>query len=212
MSDSTPSGEIWQGQAEPARPRGRKRRRVVALVTGVILAIGSGIGAMAYADHRSDVAAEKKEAEEARLAAEREREAAELAEKQAAYDDCLSQLSPLVDALNVVDARLNVGLSQDEFSRLVGTASVAYSGIEPTDLEVGPCLNAGAKLENALNSYITVSDKWNDCIVDYYCDMDSIDPMMQRNWASASRQIGAAETQVEKLDPANSASEAGDQT
>lgn len=219
MSDSntTPSGETWQDEREPARSRGRRRLRAVALATAVVLTIGSGIGAMAYADHRGDVAAENKaaaerrEAEEARLAAEREREAAELAERKDAYDDCQSQLDPLVEALNVVDARLNVGLSQDEFSRLVGNASVAYSGIEPSDLAPGPCLNAGAKLENALSSYITVGNKWNDCIVDLYCDIDSIDPMMQRNWASASRQIGAAEGQVEKLDPENPASRAGDQ-
>jgi hypothetical protein len=104
--------------------------------------------------------------------------------------------------MSTVDARLDVGLSQSEFSNLVGSASIAYSRIEVDKLE-GNCLSAGAKLESGFNAYRRVVTTWNDCIYDTYCDMDSIDPMMQKNWAAASLAIDRAERLVATLDPVN---------
>jgi hypothetical protein len=49
--------------------------------------------------------------------------------------------------MSTVDARLDVGFSQSEYSDLVGRASVAYSRIDVEDLK-GDCLSAGAKLES----------------------------------------------------------------
>lgn len=200
----------------PAPGSARKHRgALIAVIVAVVLAAGGGGAAVAVINHRADVAAADRaearrvaavKAEQARLAAERERkarEAAELAAKQKVYDSCVGELSGLMDALGVVDARLDVGLSQNEFSHLVGDASVAYSRIDIHALGKGVCLAAGAQLETALNSYSTVASKWNDCIYDYYCDMDSIDPMMQRNWSSASRNITRAKKLVDSLDPSN---------
>jgi hypothetical protein len=50
-------------------------------------------------------------------------------------------------------ARLDLGLSQQEYSDLLGAGSVAYSQIEVSALGRGACLSAGAKLEDAFNSY-----------------------------------------------------------
>lgn len=216
---------------DPAPPPSTPTRRwgLIAVIVAVILALGGGGATVAVLDHRADVRAEKKaeaerlaaeEAEAERLAAEKAREerlareAAELAERQEAYDDCLDHLADLHDALDIVDARLNVGISQADLSKLVGDASVAYNRIDIDELGEtgGPCLSAGAKLESAMNAYSASSSRWNDCIYDYGCDVDSIDPFLQTKWAAAGRYIDKAEQLMDRLDPANGGGSGGDQT
>jgi hypothetical protein len=109
----------------------------------------------------------------------------------------------LLDALSEVDARLDVGLSQSEFSDLVGDASVAYSRIEADEL-AADCLSPGAKLESALNKYSRAASEWDDCIWDDWCTMESIDSQLQRKWSDAAEAIDDAEDLLDDLDPANS--------
>lgn len=222
---SIPGSVAYQqvSYASPTSPRPRRRR--TALVVGslaVLMVVAAGAGTAMYAKHRSAVEAEAKreaaiavanaaaksakEAEEKAKAEQEARKAAARARQQASFDACTGQLHPLMNALSVVDARLDVGLSQSEFADYVGKASVAYSRIDIDALGKGACLSAGAKLEAALNSYIKVNSAWNDCIYDYYCDVDSIDPMMQEGWSAASRSIKRAKNDVASLDPDNATS------
>jgi hypothetical protein len=205
-----PSSEASATSGEPASGRSRRGAIVVATVLGVTLVVGGVIATTLVLNHRADVAAAqraadasraaeaKKEAE--RIAAE-EAEAAELAAAEEGYRACRRQIFPLLDALQVVDARLNVGLSQSELSNLVGSASVAYERINPHDLGVGDCLSSGAKLESALNAYSRSVSTWNDCIFEYSCDLDDIDPRLQRGWSSAGRAVERAEDLLDRLDP-----------
>lgn len=225
MSENLTAGGEPPQQGTPPGTPGR-RWGVIAVIVAVVLSLG-GVGvAVAVVDHRADVRAEAKaevvrqaaekeslaaeKAEEDRLAdekAEEERlaqEAAELAERQAIQDSCLDQLSPLLDALDIVDARLNVGLSQSDLSALVGDASVAYNRIDVDELGTGVCLSAGAKLESAMNAYSKSTSQWSDCIYDYGCDVESIDPNLQAHWSAASRNFAKAESLLDKLDPAKS--------
>jgi hypothetical protein len=50
-----------------------------------------------------------------------------------------------------------------------------------------------------------------DCIYDYYCDVDDLDPMMQTNWGAAARSIGQAKRHIDALDPENPTSDEPDQ-
>lgn len=204
LSNNEPSGE--------RAPRTPEKRgggwKVLAAVIAVLLVTGGGAFAL-YLDHEREIAAAEraeqrqaeKEQREAEAAAEAAAEAERAAEEQA-YEECVSDLSPLMDALSEVDARLNVGLSQSEFSDLVGDASVAYSRIDADELS-GECLSAGAKLETALNKYSRAASDWNDCIWDDWCTMDSIDPQLQRKWSDATDAIESAEGLLDELDPAN---------
>jgi hypothetical protein len=210
-----PPGEPLPSEASVS-PRengsGRRGRGAIVVVTviGVTLIGGAAIATTLVLNHRADVAAAQRAAEvsraaEAKAEAERiaaeEAEAAELAAAQEAYASCRRQIFPLLDALQVVDARLNVGLSQSELSNLVGNASVQYAKIEVRELGEGDCLSSGAKLEGALNAYTRSVSTWNDCIFDYSCDTDAIDPQLQRAWASAGRGIERAEDLLDRLDP-----------
>lgn len=216
MSDILTSSDETGPQPPPSAPR--RRWGLIAVIVAVVLTLG-GVGVTAAVlDHQADVRAEQKaeaerlaaeKAEAERLAAEQAREerlareAAELAERQEVYDSCLDQLEPLLDALDIVDARLNVGLSQNDLSDLVGDASVAYNRVDIDELGQGDCLSAGARLETALNAYAASTSRWNDCIYDYGCDMDSIDPFLQAKWSAAGRNTAKAERILDRMDPAN---------
>lgn len=201
-------------------PRSRGPVLLVVLAVVVLMAAVAVTGVVV--DQRRDAAAARAAvvaaAEAAAAEAEAERqeqlereaaEAAELAAREEEHRACVAGLGRLLNALDEVDARLNVGLSQDEYSGLVGDASVAYNRLDVPSLGEGPCLAAGAQLEDALNDYSAVASRWNDCIYDFYCDVDSIDPMMQRGWASATRAIAKASRLIDGLDPALSTSGGG---
>ena len=53
-------------------------------------------------------------------------------------------------------------------------------------------------------TYINVAGRWNDCIYDTYCDMDEIDPMLQRKWATASTSIDKATRSLDRMNPSAS--------
>ena len=200
--------------------RSKRTGPIVGVVLAVLFVVGGVTATVLIMNHRADVAAAERQAAAKREAAaeaaaakakQEEREAAEIARREEIYDSCVKQIKPFLDALNVIDARLDVGLSQQEYSDLLGAASVAYSRIEASELGRGACLSAGAKLEDAFNSYNTVASPWGDCIFDYSCDVDDLDPMMQKNWAAAARSIGQAERHIDTLDPENPAADGPDQ-
>lgn len=226
----SPVGEEFPARPAPPGPpeggvpavpsRGGKPRSaglIVAVVAVVVLALAGAIGTAVVLNHRADVeAAERRDAAERRAEAERvaaeeakreaEEEAArELELAQQVHDSCQQELGRFTDALSVVDARLDVGLSQQEMSQLVGRASVAYNRIDIEALGLGRCLRAGGLLESAFNNYAGTVSTWNDCIYELYCDVDDdILPGMQTKWAKASNQIDRAERMLDTLDPASS--------
>jgi tetratricopeptide (TPR) repeat protein len=209
LSDFISSSDpVEQRRSSPPQKRGRGSK-ILAAVIAVLLVAGGGAYAL-YLDHERDLAAaqraEQRQAEKERQEAEaaaKEAAEAERAAEQQAYEECVSELSPLMDALSEVDARLDVGLSQSDFSDLVGDASVAYNRVDADEL-AGECLSAGAKLETALNKYSRAASEWNDCIWDDWCTMDSIDPQLQRKWSDAADAIEEAEDLLDELDPASS--------
>lgn len=192
---------------------------ILISVTELVLAI-AGMTTALVLNHRADIRAEeRREAAAARAAAEEaERqkeaeaaaeaaaaEAAELAQAEALYDKCQVQLRPLQNVLRNVEARLNVGLSQNELSQMVGQASIAYSRIKVKALGQGNCLSAGATLESAFNAYNETVSTWNDCIDDYGCDVDrDILAGMQLKWARATSLISGAGKLMKRLDPHSS--------
>jgi hypothetical protein len=194
--------------AAPADPE-RSRLKVAVFITCAVLAVLliTGVTTVLVLNHRADVAAAERKAEEKRLAADKakdeaEEKAAELAAARATYKTCSDQLNPLVTALSNIDARLDVGLSQGELSNMLGRASIAYNRIDIESLGQGNCLTAGARLETAFNRYNSTVSTWEDCIYDYSCDVDrDILPGMQQKWSKASGLIDQSETLLATLDP-----------
>jgi cell division protein FtsB len=198
-----------QGYHSPQPPK-RHTARNVLLVLGLLFVVAAIVGAVVYADHRADLqakeeaqradaAAAEREAER-RAEAERQRKAAVREAAQKVYTECVAEMTPLMDELGAIDAKLDVGQSVGEFGDAVADASVVYSRIDADELSA-ECVPVGVELESALNKYISVASTWDDCVYDYDCSTDSIQPQMQRKWAAASRQIEKAETALDNLEP-----------
>jgi len=89
-------------------------------------------------------------------------------------------------------------MTQSALNDDLGTARVAYDRIQIRNLPLN-CISVLAPLEDAFNAYVRSNTKWNDCITNFYCDVDSIDPYLQTQWAIATSKIAKARAGVNKL-------------
>jgi hypothetical protein len=105
--------------------------------------------------------------------------------------ECAELLQPLLDALEDLDARLNVGLNKSQYSDRVGDVSVAYSRLDASKLSAlgTDCISTGATLEDAFNEYISANNEWSECLSDRDCSNDDVRPTLQRHWATATEEI-----------------------
>lgn len=172
----------------PPLKSGRKRWTLIAL--GVLIVAAIGVGAALKTSHDNKV-----ERERAAAAATQKRRAA----KQAKYDSCSASQSEVISALNDVSARLDVGLNMQEYSKAVGDASVAYREGDPGELDVDCLGDVAVPVEAALNQYIKAARRWNKCIQDIDCDVDSID--LQSYWTRASSKTADAESGLAAMAP-----------
>lgn len=104
---------------------------------------------------------------------------------------CVDQLRDTLDALEELDGRLNVGLTQSAYSERVGDVSVAYSRLDPDDLgaEGANCLETGSLLEDAFNAYVSANTRWSDCFQQSGCTTDSIISVLRGHWSTAHDKI-----------------------
>ena len=175
MSEPSSYGSTSPADAPPPEVNRRRGRKVWAIISVSLAVALIATGAFLFQRHRADVAEAHRQqvAHQKELARER-REAAKLAKEQreaaaaaqraaAEYDGCVDEVSPFMDDLSTVDARLDVGVQESEFSDFVGQASVSYNRIDPDKLQ-GGCLSAAAMLETALQKYIgTASNGMTVC-------------------------------------------------
>lgn len=147
-------------------------------------------------DAISQAAYDQQQADEA--AAEAEQQQA-LEEAQAAADKCKGQLGGLMSAERELQSRLAVGLSYDEYGTQVGSIRVEYDQVPFKAMDLDCTTNVGLPLEDALNAYAKAAGIWGDCIQDFNCDTDSIDPELQSRWSSASNNIDTAMSGLRSL-------------
>jgi hypothetical protein len=102
---------------------------------------------------------------------------------------CEELLGPLLETLEDLDARLNVGLVFQDYTNRVGDVSVEYNQVRVGALPTDCVTDVGVHLENAMNAYIRADNRWNQCIGNFGCDIDSIESELQRQWREASQEI-----------------------
>lgn len=109
-------------------------------------------------------------------------------------DDCADQITPLVEALQDLNSRLNIGLTYADYGERVGDVRVLYDRIHFATL--GPnCVNkVGIPAEDAMNDYIKAYQTWNACIEETGCSTDSIESKLQTQWSKATTKINEAAT------------------
>jgi hypothetical protein len=189
-------------------------RKGLAIVAGILLLAGAGVAAylvliksdeVCYSDNGDEL-----DCEEAGALSETEYEEQIAAERaaQRRADACEEQVGHILADTQELDSRLTVGLTYDQYNRQVGNISVAYNQIEVSSLR-GPCLfDVAVHLEEAMNSYIKADDLWNECLVDFGCRSNSIDPQLQKHWAEAASNINVAQRGLDGLAEPNGSSPA----
>ncbi|WP_217924506.1 hypothetical protein [Miltoncostaea oceani] len=105
---------------------------------------------------------------------------------------CEQELGELITSLEEVQSRLSIGLPYADYRDRVADARVVYDRIDFDDVEPGCTQDVGVFVEQGLNRYIRAATRWGNCIEDFECDIDSIDPALQREWNRASDLIDRA--------------------
>lgn len=118
---------------------------------------------------------------------------------QELHAECEAALGDFLEALQEIDSRLNVGLVFQDYTNRVGDAQVEYDQV-PFDSLALPCVTGvGIPAEAALNHYIRADNQWNNCIGDFNCDTDGIEPELQKKWSKATSAIESAREGLEDL-------------
>jgi hypothetical protein len=142
--------------------------------------------------------------EEKKAAADTRAKATKLARQAeaaaAVATGCQQDLGGMLRALRNTGSRLDVGLTFADYSTQVGQISVAYDRIPFKRMDIECIAPAGVKAEKAFGSYSDAYDKWNDCIGDLYCDMDSIESDLQDKWSQADSQTRQARSALSGLE------------
>jgi hypothetical protein len=104
---------------------------------------------------------------------------------------CPKQLGAFVGSLDGLRRRLAAGLSYDDYVTAVKGLRASYREIPVQRLAFG-CLATGRPAEKALNKHIDAANAWGECLADAACTTATIEPVLQRKWRVASRQLSEA--------------------
>lgn len=171
-----------------------RRTVLLVLVAVVVIAVGA-TGTVLVVQQRAEQAREDEVAAE-RREAERERKA-DLAAEAAAQEACLDEASGYLEAVQDIDAVLDVGVNYEDYSDLVRDASIASRRVSGIDADCESQLVE--PLDEAMVEYVAAASDWNDCIVDFDCDTDDLD-LSGDYWLPASLLVAAAEVFVDGTD------------
>lgn len=175
---------------EPAKTPGRVRRIAVIVASAVLIITVAAAGTLKV---RHDQQVKRERA--AKLAAKKKA----AAKRKAKFDACVLQQGDLIDALDEINGKLDVGMNFTDYSDAVGDASVAYNKIDFSNSEIDCTGKVGLATEAALNQYMKAARAWNDCNQDIDCDTDDID--LQRYWSKASVKLDSAKSGLSELEP-----------
>ena len=162
--------------------------KLVVIAIGVA-AVFAGCGGASEED--------KKAAVDARALAERNAKRAE--EARTVADACQAQLKGYISVLSETNSRLDVGMSFADYGDQVGDISVAYDRIPIGQMEQDCLFGPGVTSEKAGQAYTDAYNVWNDCISDFGCDIDTIDPELQSEWLRASTKLAQAKQALNAL-------------
>ena len=188
------SGQEHDRKVKRMRRRFAERRRLVLVLMATLAMSAVGCGGKSDEEKRAEAREEARQE-----AAERRAEARRKA--RAEYQRCDRNIGNLLSALQELDSRLDVGLSYDEYTTEVADVKVVYDRIAFDQLggKHVDCLTAALPAEKGLNQYTRAAGIWGDCIEDFGCDTDSIEPDLQSHWSRASRLSDRARSQLEAI-------------
>jgi len=180
-----------------------KRKRFISSAVVALIAIASVTTILIVTAGPS--AEERKIAADARTTAAAEAAADKAAAVTAQLQEtCQSTLADFKTALESVNSKLSVGMSQDDLNTALGDTRVVYDQMDGDAIGSDSyCLEkVGKPLEDAFNGYVKSSTTWSKCIQDYDCEVKgSVLKGMQDKWAKAQVQILVADTVLKNYEP-----------
>lgn len=105
-----------------------------------------------------------------------------------AASTCPQRLTAFVGSLEALRSRLAVGLAYEQYVAEVKRLRSAYARV-PADRLTLDCLATGRPAERALNRHIDAANAWGECLADASCTTATIEPLLQREWRTASRHL-----------------------
>jgi hypothetical protein len=130
---------------------------------------------------------------------------AEAARKQqalnaAARAQCQTQTEGLISAEEDLEGRLSgAGLTEADYLSRVGDVSAAYQQTPTKQMQLDCLTDVGVPAESAMNAYVSAANTWNNCISDFSCSQDSIDPELQAQWSKASSELSDAKSGLNRV-------------
>src|SRR5688500_7971453 len=92
---------------------------------------------------------------------------------------CAARIKPFYDALRDLNSRLGVGLNKPAYSEKLGDISVVHdAAVREGPFESGACIDNMRKLESAFTAYTDAGNKWDACIRETGCSMDTVQPQL----------------------------------
>jgi hypothetical protein len=119
-------------------------------------------------------------------------QSAERAEPPASANPCRAQLGGFLDSMNALRAKLEVGLSYEDYIAEVGRVRAAYDRLPTARLKLDCLIQTGTSAEKAFNQYIAAANAWGECLAEAGCGAASIERRLQAEWRVASRSLSAA--------------------
>jgi hypothetical protein len=104
---------------------------------------------------------------------------------------CETQLGGFLEALEELDARLEVGLTYAEYSQELGSIQVAYNRLPINELDPRCLGRVGLPSENAFQEFTAAGEAWDECIEALSCE-DGISPEVQNQWLKGSEKLKVA--------------------
>ena len=107
---------------------------------------------------------------------------------------CRDQLRPVLGPTSALRKDLAAGLSYGGYLDELRRVRTAYGRIRADRLPIGCLLATAGPAERALNRYIDAANAWGECLATAACEIDAIEPRLQRIWARASDLLSSAQS------------------
>lgn len=106
---------------------------------------------------------------------------------------CRAQLRGFVGSLDALRELLATGLDYASYLREVRGVRAEHAAIRAAKLPIDCLIVSGTPAERAFNQYIDAVNAWGECLTRASCEIESIEPELQRRWARAGDLISSAQ-------------------
>lgn len=106
---------------------------------------------------------------------------------------CQSQLGSFVGSMDGLRRRLAVGVTYDQYVAEVRGIRSTYGEIPIEKLQIDCLSLVATPSEKAFNRYIEGANEWGECVSQLGCGTETIEPVLQRRWRTASHFLSEAQ-------------------